>query len=1261
MLVRRASDNGTQAIGWNGKDCDVAAFNSFCNATTCWLNTWYDQSGNGNNCVQTTTSRQWQVIVDADGKLSPGTSANGKGCEIADNSSYKTAQVHSFVVINGDNSVYTDQSPQSIIGYMPTGESDNVARWGLEWWYSDSDGMIYTTRNASTLKNFSGQAYRRSQTSNFTIWDHSTFDQKVLIDVSHALTPNGTPSNASVTYGASSLLMVGNNRAYNNSFHGRMRAVVLYGTTRADRQNISAYLQSVASLNFPSIPWTFAKDGFIWTANFIPTWDTDPTDLNGLQWWHEFGGYDWSFAKAATSNNTELVRFEVRPFDTDTIVTGAERAERGGQLAGNTGIVKGNDFEEFAQFKIEDGPTQTGSWCLTFQIHYGGGASPDIFFLDLKNNNFQVNTQRNGGGASQSSAIPYARNTWYAMRVSGHWSTNGTSDTLKVWLGPNGGTLTQITNASGSLFSTDTSGAYVKQGIYRGDTGDNSGNIAIQIANQKFSLTSGAYTSYVTAQPALPAPLANTLVVSPATDIAASSTPGGPFSPSSFQYQLSASSGSIGYSISGVPSWLTASSTSGTLTTSPIPVTFTVNSNANTLPTGTYGPSTITFTNTTNGSGNTTQAATLTVTPPGLANDYFANATTIQAGQTLTGSNVSATKETGEPNLLSAAAGKSVWWNFTAPVSGSFNVNTIGSNFDTILGIYTGNAVNALTLISADDDSGGNYTSSTTFTATAGTTYHIMVDGYIASIYGDSGNIQVAVSGGPSQQATTTTLASTPNPSVYGQSVTFTATVSSAASGTPSGTVTFKDGATTLGTGPLSGGTATFSTAALAIGGHTITAVYGGDTSFTASTSSGLTQTVGKAATTTAVAGTPNPSTSGQSVTFTATVSSAASGTPSGTVTFKDGATTLGTGPLSGGTATFSTAALAIGGHTITAVYGGDTSFTASTSSGLTQTVGAANVYVSARTGTDTGLCPATAPCATLNYALSVTGGGGQVTIIDGGLFGPIVLTQDISIIGSDPRVPVEIVADPTASVGCVGGAPNSCGGNSGFGVEIAAGVNDTVKLTNVTVTVGLNGTGALKLSSGGKIQISDDIFLGNQTATGPIVALYPNNSGATQAEVYFSFSDVGFSDNTNAGAIEAKPSGNTSLKLHLNHVEVHNASYGIRTDASLLSGPSVNLTVTVSDSKLFSFAFSAINVFSTAGTGMNNATFDSVKIQNANVAIKANGPQSTAILTNSTISGNGIGAQIQNGGVVFSPQSNTIAGNGTDLSGSLSSIAPRL
>src|SRR5207247_2344219 len=94
--------------------------------------------------------------------------------------------------------------------------------------------------------------------------------------------------------------------------------------------------------------------------------------------------------------------------------------------------------------------------------------------------------------------------------------------------------------------------------------------------------------------------------------------------------------------------------------------------------------------------------------------------------------------------------------------------------------------------------------------------------------------------------ATLTTLTSSTNPSPYGQTVTFTATIAggNSTTGAPTGSVNFFDGSTALGTATLLGGVANFSTTSLSTGSHTITAVYGGDANFTTSTSNPVTQTV---------------------------------------------------------------------------------------------------------------------------------------------------------------------------------------------------------------------------------------------------------------------------------------------------------------------------------------------------------------------------------------------------------------------------------
>jgi hypothetical protein len=125
-------------------------------------------------------------------------------------------------------------------------------------------------------------------------------------------------------------------------------------------------------------------------------------------------------------------------------------------------------------------------------------------------------------------------------------------------------------------------------------------------------------------------------------------------------------------------------------------------------------------------------------------NDLFAQATELVGSNvTALGSNIGAAKEPGEPQTIGTSrgrnGGKSVWWSWTAPVAGTVTVDTIGSSFDTVLGVYQGDSLASLIAVGTDDDSGGSGSSKVEFSASQGTIYRILVDGYNEGISGVSG------------------------------------------------------------------------------------------------------------------------------------------------------------------------------------------------------------------------------------------------------------------------------------------------------------------------------------------------------------------------------------------------------------------------------------------------------------------------------------------------------------------------------------------
>jgi hypothetical protein len=313
------------------------------------------------------------------------------------------------------------------------------------------------------------------------------------------------------------------------------------------------------------------------------------------------------------------------------------------------------------------------------------------------------------------------------------------------------------------------------------------------------------------------------------------------------------------------------------------------------------------------------------------------------------------TSATTTPSSGSSIFGQTV--TFNATITGATGINpTTG-----VVGFYD-NFGGAMTLLGTGTLSGTNSTSfTTTATQLAAGTHSVM------AIYAGSANFAVSPFSSPRTQtvakaSTQTTLAAT-SPSFYGNTVTFTATVTATSPGSPGSLqgnpVAFMDGSTLLGYAQVNGsGVATFTTTAtqLAVGNHSITATNLGTANFAASAASApRTQTVNAAGTqTTLVSSHPGGSVYGNPVTFTASVAVTTGGnpgTPPGYIIFFDGANNLGTVAMTNGSASITVSNLAAGSHTTLRAYyaPSNSNFVSTASAYLTQNVAGASTSTTLR------------------------------------------------------------------------------------------------------------------------------------------------------------------------------------------------------------------------------------------------------------------------------------------------------------------------
>ena len=347
--------------------------------------------------------------------------------------------------------------------------------------------------------------------------------------------------------------------------------------------------------------------------------------------------------------------------------------------------------------------------------------------------------------------------------------------------------------------------------------------------------------------------------------------------------------------------------------------------------------------------------------------------------------------------------------------------------------------------------------------------------------------------------ATTTSLASTPNPSAAGQSVTLRASVSPGPGG---GTVTFRDASTSavLGTAPVNNGAATLSVSNLAAGTHTLIASFGGYThttiskngtppitvTYKSSTSGPLTQKVGStmlAALTSSV----NPSIAGQTVTFTAVVTAPSGGpTPTGAVQFAfDGVSVGDPVTLDGsGQAAITEAALAPGTHSITATYTSADGSVSPTVFTLTQVVipHVSPQYVSP-TGSDSSDGSHDSPKLTIQAGINATLNGDMVTVEEGTYTGPGDVDLDFG--GRN----ITVTSQNGAATTVIDCASSSSALHRGF--YFHSGETSAV-VSGLTVQNGYEDSqdsnlfgyaGAVAIASGSAVTLTHCLFTGNHSA----------------------------------------------------------------------------------------------------------------------------------------------------------------------------------
>ncbi|MFM2106619.1 MAG: hypothetical protein RL338_1651, partial [Chloroflexota bacterium] len=351
----------------------------------------------------------------------------------------------------------------------------------------------------------------------------------------------------------------------------------------------------------------------------------------------------------------------------------------------------------------------------------------------------------------------------------------------------------------------------------------------------------------------------------------------------------------------------------------------------------------------------------------------------------------------------------------------------------------------------------------------------------VASYAGDANHQASASSTSVTVTAasTTTTVASSSPTSIFGQPVTFTASVTSSAGTPPTGTVAFSDGTIPLGTCALVLGTCDYTTGALTAGTHQIVARYLGDGNNAASASAPIEQIVAAALSTTTLTVDRTSATYGDAVTFRASVTSGDGATATGTVAFSDGTTPIGTCTLAAGRCDLTTSTLAAGVRSVTARFTGTLNLAPSTSAPAAVAIAQATTTVVVTTSPNPSLFgTGTATITVTGRPAPAAGPTGTVSLLDG-----VVPFDTCTLVSGSCTIPLTTLQLGSHTlVATYGGDANHLGSSGSTSHTVVTGLRGSV-------AAGAGSVSALVLGPLASIR-SGDLLVASVTAYGSTIAI---------------------------------------------------------------------------------------------------------------------------------------------------------------------------